>query len=90
MRPRRWQAVTLRPKRSSKGNSRANFYHWVNFLNKAGQVDTTVSADTPLYAVLKKGNKRTYLVYSATAQPRKVTFSDGTVIVVRKAGLSVK
>ena len=73
-----------------QGNSRANFYHWVHFLNKTGQVDTTVSADTPLYAVLKKGTKRTYIVYSATPQPRKVTFSDGTVIVVRKAGLSVK
>jgi endoglucanase Acf2 len=72
------------------GNSRANFYHWVNFLNKAGQVDTSVSADTPLYTVFKKNGKRTYLVYSATAQPRKVTFSDGTVIAVRKAGLCVK
>jgi endoglucanase Acf2 len=73
-----------------QGSSRANFYHWVHFLNKAGQVDTSVSANTPLYAVLKKGNQRTYLVYSPTAQPRTVTFSDGTVLVTRKAGLSIK
>ena len=70
------------------GNSRANFYHWVHFLNKAGQVDTTVTADTPLYAVLKNGKKRTYITYSATTQPRKITFSDGMVVVV-KQGLSV-
>ncbi len=69
------------------GNSRANFYYWMHFLSKAGQVDTSISADTPLYGVFKKGNQRTYFVYSATAQPRRVTFSDGKVIVTRKVGI---
>jgi endoglucanase Acf2 len=71
------------------GNSRANFYHWVHFLNQVGQVDASVTADTPLYAVLKKGAKRTYIVYSAIAQPRKVTFSDGMVVTTKKAGLTI-
>jgi len=69
------------------GNSRAQFYLWMHFLNHVGQVDTRVSADIPLYAVFKKGNKRTYLVYSAT--PKRVIFSDGTVVNATKPGLTV-
>ena len=72
------------------GNSRANFYHWVNFFNKVGQLDTSVTANTPLYAVFKKNGKRTYIAYNATAQPRKVAFSDGTVIVTTKVGMVIK
>lgn len=70
-------------------DSRANFYHWVHFLSKVVQVDTSVSADTPLYAVFKNGIERTYVIYSTTAQPRKVTFSNGTVVTSRKSGLTV-
>lgn len=72
-----------------QGNSRANFYHWVHFLNKVGQVETSVTADTPLYGVFKKGTQCTYVVYSPTAQSRKVTFSDGKVVTTKKAGLTI-
>ena len=71
------------------GNSRANLYQWIHFLNKVGQVDTSVSADTPLYAVFKNGKTRTYLVYSLTSQPQKVTFSDGTLVLTHKVGILV-
>lgn len=68
------------------GNARANFYHWVHFLNQVGQLDTAVSADTPLSAAFKNKGKRTYIAYSTT--PKRVTFSDGVVVMV-KQGLGV-
>jgi endoglucanase Acf2 len=59
------------------GNSRANAFHWIYTLNALGHVDADVTADYPLYAVFKKGEKRTYCVYNMTDGPRTVTFSDG-------------
>jgi endoglucanase Acf2 len=59
------------------GNSRAHLYQWLHFLNEVGQVDASVSADTPLYAVFRKGEVRTYIVYNPTGEPQRVTFSDG-------------
>lgn len=73
-----------------EGNSRANLYYWIHFLNKAGEVDTKVTADTPLYAVFKQGKKRTYVVYSLTNTPQKVTFTDGTVLETNKTGLTMR
>jgi endoglucanase Acf2 len=59
------------------GNSRANTYHWLHALDTLGQVDPTVTADCPLYAVFRKGDQHTYIVYNAANEPRTVTFSDG-------------
>jgi endoglucanase Acf2 len=72
------------------GNSRANLYHWMHFLDKVGHVDASVTADTPLYAVFNKGGRRTYVVYSAVEEPRRVTFSDGAVVATARRGLHVK
>ncbi|MHB1037226.1 MAG: glycosyl hydrolase [Pirellulales bacterium] len=68
------------------GNSRANTYFWLATLQALGQVDPTVSADDPLYAVFRKGDQRTYAVYSMRNQPRTVTFSDGFRLEVKGSG----
>ena len=62
------------------GNSRANLAHWVHTLQRLGQVDRTVTADWPLYAVFRKGNTRHYAVWNTSAQSLSVKFSDGFVL----------
>ncbi|GGK18706.1 hypothetical protein GCM10008955_10170 [Deinococcus malanensis] len=47
-----------------------------------GQVDTSVTANVPNYAVFKKGTTRTYAAYNPTASPITVTFSDGATLSV--------
>ncbi len=64
------------------GNSRALTYHTISNLAALGHVDTTVTADTPTYAVFKNGNRRTYIAYNPGAKPLKVRFSTGTTLDV--------
>lgn len=68
------------------GNSKANTYHWIYNLHALGTTDLTVTADTPLYAVFKKGNRKTYVAYNMSNQPKTVTFSDGTRFTVSANG----
>ncbi len=70
------------------GNSRANLYQWLHLFNVVGTQDTSVTADTPLYAVFKKGETRAYVIYSLTDKPNTVTFSDGLAITTRKKGVA--
>jgi len=60
------------------GNSRANTLHWIYNLRELGQVERGITADHPSFAVFRKGGKRSYVTYGLDAQPRIVTFSDGT------------
>jgi hypothetical protein len=60
------------------GNSRANYYQWMQTMNKLGRVETGITADIPTYAVFTNVNKRTYIAFNAGAKPRVVRFSDGT------------
>jgi endoglucanase Acf2 len=64
------------------GNSRANAYHWLAALSDFGQVDRTVVADAPLYAVFRRGRTRTYAAYNGAAEPRAVNYSDGYRLLV--------
>lgn len=59
------------------GNSKANAYHWICALKEFGQVDASVSADYPIYAVFRKGAVKTHCVWNIGRQPRTVRFSDG-------------
>jgi endoglucanase Acf2 len=60
------------------GNTLAMTYDWIAKLATInGHVDTTVSADSPLYAVFKGGGSRTYLGYNAGSEKLTVHFSDG-------------
>jgi endoglucanase Acf2 len=70
------------------GNSRANTYHWLSTLSAMGQVDATVTADHPLYAVFKKGNVRTYAAYNLRNEALTVTFSDGFVLKTTQKGIA--
>ncbi len=71
------------------GNSRANLVHWVRALEALGHVDRTVTADYPLYAVFKKGAKRTHVVYNMEPRPRTVTFSDGARVKATAKGFGM-
>lgn len=59
------------------GDTRSRTYHWLQTLRERGPVDLSVSANTTFYAVFRKGNERTYMVYNFGQTPLNVTFSDG-------------
>jgi endoglucanase Acf2 len=62
------------------GNSLANTYTWIAALVELGQVDRSVTADTPFYAVFRKEGRRTHVAYNMGNAPRTVTFSDGATV----------
>ena len=65
-----------------EGESRAHTFHWIRNLAALGQVDTTITANTPLYAAFSKGRARTYVASNITGSPVTVTFSDGRTLTV--------
>jgi hypothetical protein len=65
-----------------EGESRAHTFHWIRNLAALGTVDTSVTANTPLYAVFTKNGARTYAATNLTAAPLTVTFSDGRTLSV--------
>ena len=72
------------------GNSLANTYHWIRTLDALGHVDRSVTADYPLFAVLRKGDRRTYVVYNMEDERRTVRFSDGRRVAARGKGFTVE
>ncbi len=71
------------------GNSLAYTYHWLNELRALGSVDASVTADTPLYAVFKKGAKRSYVAYNSHTAAVVVRFSDGATLSVPPRSLQL-
>jgi endoglucanase Acf2 len=63
-----------------EGGSKAHTYHWLYNMNTLGHVDTTISADTPFYAVFDKDGVKTYTAFNPSASDAVVTFSDGTTL----------
>jgi len=59
------------------GNSHALTHTWVRALAALGQVDASVTADVPTYAVLQKKGRRSYVAFNPGGDARTVTFSDG-------------
>jgi endoglucanase Acf2 len=78
---RQWAELS-RSVEPEAGNSRANVALWLATFRRAGRVDRTVSADSPLYAVFRDGERRTYVAYNAGETPRTVRFSDGASVTV--------
>jgi endoglucanase Acf2 len=72
------------------GNSRASLHHWLHNLNVLGRVDTSVTADSPTYAVFDNHGQRTHVAYNAEAAERTVRFSDGTTLAVPPRQMKVK
>jgi endoglucanase Acf2 len=70
------------------GETRGHTYYWIQTLANLGRPDFSITADTPLYSVFRKGDKVTHAAYNATSQPKKVTFSDGTVLNVAPRSLA--
>ncbi|MER7008175.1 glycosyl hydrolase [Dactylosporangium sp. NPDC000555] len=65
-----------------EGESRAHTFHWIRNLAALGQVDTSVTANTPLYSVFTKNGARTYAATNLSGAPITVTFSDGRTLTV--------
>lgn len=86
---RQWQALapTVGPE---AGNSRANIAQWIDLFARAGAVDRTITADTPLYAVFRKDDgAHTYVAYNARTTPQTVAFSDGMRLTVEPGRFEV-
>jgi hypothetical protein len=82
------QAWTNRPAdfKPEAGNSLAHTYAWIAALSDLGQIDRTVSADTPWAAVFLKDGRRTHVAWNLAAVPREVVFSDGVRLVCPARG----
>jgi endoglucanase Acf2 len=59
------------------GSSRAFVYQWLHALDGFGQVDTSVRASLPTYAVLRRGDTRHHVAFNPGAAPVTALFSDG-------------
>ena len=64
------------------GSSRAAAYHWLHALGSYGQVDTTVTADVPTYAVLRSGDTRHHIAWNPSGKKAQVRFSDGVTVAL--------
>src|SRR5579871_827670 len=65
------------------GDSKANEYYWITNLQALGQVDETVSANTPLYRVFRTpSGVRTHAAFNAGTASITVNFSDGASFAV--------
>ncbi len=71
------------------GETRTHTNHWLWRLAEMGSPDFSITANTALYAVFKRGDgQRTYLAWNAGSTPLKVTFSDGHMLEVAPRGLA--
>ncbi len=71
------------------GVSRAFVYQWMHALGSYGQVDATVTANAPTYAVFRKGQVRHHVAFNPTGQKQSIKFSDGVVVEVGPHGHEV-
>jgi endoglucanase Acf2 len=64
------------------GETAAHTYHWLHTFNAVGQVDTTVTANIPTYAVFADPvtGDLTCAAYNPADTPQTVTFSNGAII----------
>jgi len=67
------------------GESLAHEYVWMTSLKALGQVDASVTANTPYYAVFKNGGTITHIAYNPGTTTLPVTFSDGASLSVPAA-----
>ncbi|HRZ96744.1 MAG TPA: glycosyl hydrolase [Paludibacter sp.] len=71
------------PNRSLKfGVSDAQTYHWLHSMNALGRVDASITANYPIAAAFKQGNKITYVAHNYSNAPITVHFSTGYDLVV--------
>ncbi|RSM75107.1 hypothetical protein DMH04_38815 [Kibdelosporangium aridum] len=75
-----WRSTSYSPE---EGESRAHTFHWLRNLAALGQVDTGVTANTPLYAVFTKNGARTYVASNRSTTQITVNFSTGVSLTVQ-------
>ncbi|SMC85304.1 glycosyl hydrolase [Kibdelosporangium aridum] len=75
-----WRSTSYSPE---EGESRAHTFHWLRNLAALGQVDTSVTANTPLYAVFTKNGARTYVASNRSTAQITVNFSTGVSLTVQ-------
>ena len=70
------------------GDTRSHTLHWLMSLQKMGQPDFGVTANTTLYSVFKRADgRKTYLAFNPGKTPLEVRFSDGKTLQVAPASL---
>ena len=65
------------PFTSEEGETLAHTYHWIHNLKMLGQLDTTITANIPTYAVFNKAGVRTYVAYNPGSSSIVVSYSNG-------------
>ena len=65
-----------------QGETLAHEYAWLMSLNALGQVDASVTANTPFYAVFNNGGTKSHVAFNPTSAVLDVTFSDGATVTV--------
>ena len=65
---------------SEEGESKAHTFHWIDNLATLGNVDASLTANSPLAAAFTKNGQKTYVVANISTTPLTVTFSDGTKV----------
>ncbi len=73
---------------TEEGESKAHTYHWIHNLNAMGQLDKTITANVPTYAVFNKAGTRTYVAYNPGSSATTVTFSNGATLSVPARSLA--
>lgn len=71
------------------GDSKAHTYHWIHNINELGSVNSTITADTPLYAVFNKSGVITHVAFNPQSAPMTVTFSDGVQLTVPPLAIGI-
>lgn len=72
------------------GDSQAHVYYWIHNMHVLGKLDTSITANTPLYNVFVKNNTRTYIAYNPSTTLQTIRFSDGTQLEVQPKSYAVK
>jgi hypothetical protein len=71
------------PNREIKfGISDAQTYHWLHAMNALGRVDASITANYPVAAAFRMGNKINYVAQNFTNSPITVLFSTGYQLTV--------
>ena len=74
-----------------EGNSRLILERWVGALRALGQVDRSVTADCPLFAVFVKDGVRTHVAWRMPNEPPfTATFSNGVKVRCDAVGLTAR
>jgi len=79
-----WNTVTA----ATDGETLAHEYAWIMTLSALGQVDASVTANTPFYAVFNNSGTKAHVAFNPTSASLDVTFSDGATLTLPAGTMS--